>query len=84
MAPQGAAWHHGMAILYQFGASGSLALHLISKFCILQVPDIFTLNFVPWGNAKIDSSGEFQCQHGEMECVMNTVEACALNYYSNM
>ena len=35
-------------------------------------------------NAKISSDGKFDCQHGEMECTMNTVQACALNYYSNV
>jgi hypothetical protein len=50
---------------------------------ILQVPNIFTLHYAPWGNAKLVDD-KFECQHGPMECTMNTVEACALNYYPNM
>ncbi|XP_064393541.1 uncharacterized protein LOC135341013 [Halichondria panicea] len=46
-----------------------------------QVPDIFTLYYVPWGNARLMTDGKFECQHGKMECVMNTVMACVLNYY---
>ena len=46
-----------------------------------QVPDIFTLTYVPWGNAQILPDGKFECQHGEMECIMNTVHACVLYYY---
>ena len=43
--------------------------------------DLFTLTYMPWGNAKVLSDGKFECQHGEMECVMNTVHACVLFYY---
>ena len=49
----------------------------------LQVPSIFMLHYAPWGNAKLVDS-KFECQHGPMECTMNTVQACALNYYPNM
>ena len=49
----------------------------------LQIPTIFKLHYVPWGNAKIVDD-EFECQHGKMECIMNTVEGCALHYYPNM
>ena len=48
---------------------------------MLQVPEIFTLDYVPWGNAKLESDGQFDCQHGEMECTMNTYDACVLKYY---
>ena len=50
---------------------------------IVQVPDIFTLHYAPLGNAKM-VDGKLECQHGPMECTMNTVEACALYYYPNM
>ncbi|KAL9247037.1 hypothetical protein vseg_020508 [Gypsophila vaccaria] len=42
---------------------------------------IVNLRLVPWGNAALDSSGFFQCQHGPGECLLNTVEACAVNAY---
>jgi len=37
--------------------------------------------YVPWGNAKEKSFGRIECQHGEVECEMNTVSACVLHYY---
>lgn len=57
------------------------------KFCISiflffpKVGDIFTLNYVPWGNAELKKDGSIECQHGKLECTLNTVEACALHYY---
>lgn len=48
---------------------------------MLQIPDIFTLKYVPWGNAILKRDGEIECQHGKTECVMNTVMACVLHYY---
>lgn len=48
-----------------------------------KVGSIFTLRYVPWGNAQIAKNGSFECQHGKMECVVNTIEACAIYYYPN-
>ncbi|XP_062510733.1 gamma-interferon-inducible lysosomal thiol reductase-like [Corticium candelabrum] len=48
---------------------------------VQKVGEIFTLHFVPWGNALMNPDGSFDCQHGEMECAMNTVEACVIKYY---
>ena len=52
--------------------------------CDLQISEIFTLKYVPWGNAEVKQDHEIVCQHGPTECVMNTVQACALYYYPNM
>jgi interferon gamma-inducible protein 30 len=46
-----------------------------------EIGDIFTLNYVPWGNAVLLKDGTIECQHGKLECTLNTVEACALHYY---
>ncbi|KAI3829974.1 hypothetical protein L1987_04106 [Smallanthus sonchifolius] len=40
---------------------------------------IVDLKLSPYGNAKISSNGTVVCQHGEWECVLNTVEACAIH-----
>ncbi|KAI3682506.1 hypothetical protein L1987_82534 [Smallanthus sonchifolius] len=40
---------------------------------------IVDLKLSPYGNAKIRSNGTVVCQHGEWECVLNTVEACAIH-----
>ena len=68
----------------------SLSLSLFLSHSLLthtlmhsQVGDIFALTYVPWGNARLLSDGTFQCQHGQMECLINTVEACVLHYYPN-
>lgn len=40
------------------------------------------VNFIPFGNANEKWNGEkweFTCQHGENECLGNTLENCALN-----
>ena len=47
----------------------------------MQVGAIFDLAYIPWGNARITADGQFECQHGKMECLINTVDACMLNYY---
>ncbi|XP_057430990.1 gamma-interferon-responsive lysosomal thiol protein-like [Lotus japonicus] len=57
-----------------------------SNFIVNYLPKIFTddlisivdLNLVPWGNAKLRSATNFTCQHGPNECLLNTVEACAI------
>ncbi|KAF5821679.1 putative gamma interferon inducible lysosomal thiol reductase GILT [Helianthus annuus] len=41
--------------------------------------DIVDLKLSPYGNAKLGSNGTILCQHGEWECRLNTVEACAIN-----
>lgn len=48
---------------------------------VMEIGTIFTLKYVPWGNAKMISKEKFECQHGPMECTMNTVEACVIHYY---
>ena len=50
-------------------------------YILLQVGTIFDLLYVPWGNARLLSDGSFLCQHGKMECIINTVDACVLHYY---
>ncbi|KAF5744483.1 gamma-interferon-inducible lysosomal thiol reductase-like isoform X1 [Tripterygium wilfordii] len=40
---------------------------------------IVDLKLVPWGNAKILGNDTFKCQHGPYECLLNTVEACAIH-----
>ncbi|KAI3526303.1 hypothetical protein L1887_05551 [Cichorium endivia] len=40
---------------------------------------IVDLKLSPYGNAKIRSNGTIVCQHGEWECILNTVEACAIH-----
>jgi interferon gamma-inducible protein 30 len=40
--------------------------------------DITDLKLIPYGNAKIRPNGTITCQHGQWECLLNTVEGCAI------
>ncbi|KAJ0792234.1 putative gamma interferon inducible lysosomal thiol reductase GILT [Helianthus annuus] len=55
-----------------------LTFHL-SKMFDNGLIDIVDLKLSPYGNAKLGSNGTIVCQHGEWECRLNTVEACAIN-----
>ncbi|XP_069106871.1 gamma-interferon-inducible lysosomal thiol reductase-like [Argopecten irradians] len=52
-----------------------------------QVGDIMNITLVPYGNAheKKTSEGkwQFQCQHGEQECVGNIIDACTISIVKN-
>ncbi|XP_056648159.1 gamma-interferon-inducible lysosomal thiol reductase-like [Diorhabda sublineata] len=41
------------------------------------------IDLIPYGNAEYvindDGSVEFDCQHGERECLLNRIHACAIN-----
>ncbi|CAH9074047.1 unnamed protein product [Cuscuta epithymum] len=47
--------------------------------------DIVDLTLVPWGNAKLHGNNDtFTCQHGADECLLNTVEACAIDAWPDV
>lgn len=58
-----------------------------ARFIVNQLDKIFSnglisivdLQLFPYGNAKVLSDGEIICQHGSYECLLNTVEACAID-----
>ncbi|XVF20362.1 hypothetical protein REPUB_Repub11eG0191600 [Reevesia pubescens] len=45
---------------------------------------IVDLRLVPWGNAKLKGNDTFVCQHGPDECLLNTVEACAIDAWPQL
>ncbi|XP_027335785.1 gamma-interferon-responsive lysosomal thiol protein-like [Abrus precatorius] len=63
-----------------------------ANFIVNYLPEIFTddlitivdLKLVPWGNAKLRTNATFDCQHGPYECLLNTVEACAINIWPEL
>ncbi|CAL5202588.1 unnamed protein product [Lathyrus oleraceus] len=58
-------------------------------FIVNHLPEIFQhdllsivdLKLVPWGNANIKGNKTFACQHGPYECLLNTVQACAIDIW---
>ncbi|KAI8523525.1 hypothetical protein RHMOL_Rhmol13G0081000 [Rhododendron molle] len=42
------------------------------------------LNLIPYGNAKIGSNATITCQHGPVECLLNTIEACAISVWPDL
>ncbi|XP_011024903.1 PREDICTED: gamma-interferon-inducible lysosomal thiol reductase, partial [Populus euphratica] len=45
---------------------------------------IVNLYLSPWGNAKFRGNDTFFCQHGPYECLLNTVEVCAVHAWPKL
>ncbi|KAA8543712.1 hypothetical protein F0562_021542 [Nyssa sinensis] len=45
---------------------------------------IVDLKLVPYGNARIGSNHTITCQHGPTECLLNTIEACAIKVWPDL
>ncbi|KAJ3699540.1 hypothetical protein LUZ61_003245 [Rhynchospora tenuis] len=45
---------------------------------------IVDLDLIPYGNARVASNGTITCQHGEYECLLNTIEACAIDAWPDL
>ncbi|KAM3313885.1 hypothetical protein ACQJBY_033030 [Aegilops geniculata] len=46
--------------------------------------DAADLTLVPYGNAKVDEHGAITCKHGPDECLLNNVEACAIEAWPDL
>ena len=46
--------------------------------------DAADLTLVPYGNARVSKDGAISCQHGPDECLLNTVEACAIDAWPDL
>nr|XP_043611169.1 gamma-interferon-responsive lysosomal thiol protein-like [Erigeron canadensis] len=57
--------------------------YLIDVF-IEGIDAIADVKLYPYGNAKVNANGNITCQHGENECLLNTVEACAINTWPDV
>ncbi|XP_003558136.1 gamma-interferon-inducible lysosomal thiol reductase isoform X1 [Brachypodium distachyon] len=42
------------------------------------------LTLVPYGNAEVGADRSISCQHGPDECLLNTVEACAMDAWPDL
>ncbi|KAJ0020952.1 hypothetical protein Pint_32476 [Pistacia integerrima] len=61
----------------KIGPNNTISCQVFEDDDLLSVVD---LHLYPWGNAKIrnGTNTTFDCQHGPSECLLNTVEACAI------
>ncbi|GAA0171064.1 reductase [Lithospermum erythrorhizon] len=64
--------------------SAAFIVEHLAKIFDNGIIDIADLNLVPWGNAKLQTNNTFKCQHGEYECLLNTVEACAIDAWPDV
>ncbi|KAK2643424.1 hypothetical protein Ddye_025187 [Dipteronia dyeriana] len=46
-----------------------------------KLSSLVDLKLIPYGNAKTSSNNSITCQHGPSECLLNTVEACAIDIW---
>ncbi|XP_027184323.1 gamma-interferon-responsive lysosomal thiol protein isoform X2 [Coffea eugenioides] len=46
--------------------------------------EITDLKLIPYGNAKIRPNSTVVCQHGPYECLLNTIEACAIDVWPDV
>ncbi|WCJ34783.1 gamma interferon responsive lysosomal thiol (GILT) reductase family protein [Euphorbia peplus] len=54
---------------------------------LYQDDDLFSivdLHLSPWGNTRLKINGSIVCQHGPSECLLDTVEACAIHVWPKL
>ncbi|KAH6766283.1 Thioredoxin superfamily protein [Perilla frutescens var. hirtella] len=56
-------------------------LYKIFESDLISITD---LKLIPYGNAKIKPNGTIVCQHGAYECLLNTVESCAIDAWPDV
>ncbi|XP_057862941.1 gamma-interferon-responsive lysosomal thiol protein isoform X5 [Cryptomeria japonica] len=64
--------------------SASFIVNYLDKLFTDRLIDIVDLRLIPYGNARIGSNETINCQHGPYECVLNTIEACAIDAWPNL
>ncbi|KAL8496625.1 hypothetical protein ACS0TY_020353 [Phlomoides rotata] len=61
----------------------NLIVNYLYKLFDSDLKSITDLRLIPYGNAKI-KNGTIVCQHGPWECVLNTVESCAIDAWPDV
>nr|GLL33417.1 gamma-interferon-inducible lysosomal thiol reductase [Ipomoea trifida] len=64
--------------------SANFIVNYLAKIFENGIIDIVDLTLFPWGNAKLKGNNTFQCQHGAAECLLNTIEACAIDAWPDL
>ncbi|KAL8057616.1 hypothetical protein ABFX02_04G195000 [Erythranthe guttata] len=62
----------------------NLIVNYLGKLFDSDLLSITDFKLIPYGNAKIKPNGTITCQHGEWECILNTVEACAIDAWPDV
>ncbi|KAL1825739.1 hypothetical protein ACET3Z_012517 [Daucus carota] len=62
----------------------NLIVNYLYKYFEDGLDSIADLKLIPYGNAKIGPNNTIVCQHGTMECVLNTVESCAIHTWPDV
>ncbi|XP_002965810.2 gamma-interferon-inducible lysosomal thiol reductase [Selaginella moellendorffii] len=59
----------------------NFVVNYLSKFFTNGLIEIVDLKIIPYGNARMDSSGHITCQHGPDECKLNIIQSCAISLW---
>lgn len=65
-------------------SSAEFVVNNLAKIFENGIIDIVDLTLYPWGNAKLRGNSSFTCQHGPAECLLNTIEACAIDAWPDV
>ncbi|KAL6967731.1 hypothetical protein U1Q18_033541 [Sarracenia purpurea var. burkii] len=57
---------------------------LVKLFDDDELISLVDLKIIPYGNARIGPNDTVTCQHGPSECLLNTIEACAINIWPDL
>ncbi|WOH08083.1 hypothetical protein DCAR_0727520 [Daucus carota subsp. sativus] len=60
---------------------GNFIVNQLRKVFETDLISIVNLRLIPWGNAHRVNNSSWTCQHGPNECLLNTVEACAISLW---
>ncbi|XP_022948291.1 gamma-interferon-inducible lysosomal thiol reductase-like [Cucurbita moschata] len=64
--------------------SANFIVNYLPKLFDDDLISIVDLRLVPYGNARVGRNDSITCQHGPNECLLNTVEACAINAWPEL
>lgn len=64
--------------------SANFIVNYLAKIFNNGIIDIVDLDLVPYGNARLTANGTITCQHGPNECLLNTIEACAITVWPDL
>ncbi|GKV09507.1 hypothetical protein SLEP1_g20993 [Rubroshorea leprosula] len=64
--------------------SADFIINYLTKLFDDDLISIVDLPLVPWENTKLRGNNTIDCQHGPYECLLNTVEACAIDIWPQL